>query len=172
MGITRPKNKTEDVGTKKFVVGCFLDYKMIDSKTVVSKVQEPQVILYEIHVEGMMMNETFQVAAIIEKMPHSWKDFKNYLKHKRNEMIIEDVIIRIRIKEDNRGYEKKWAHNPGEAKASFMEHGQSSKFKKVNNKGEGGKLGPKGGISKKQKFQGKYFNYGKQGHKSYDCRLP
>ena len=30
------KYKTEDVGAKKFVVGRFLDYKMVDSKTVVS----------------------------------------------------------------------------------------------------------------------------------------
>ena len=53
-----------------------------------------------------------------------------------------------------------------------MEHGQSSKFKKANNKGKDSKLGPKGGISKKQKFQGKCFNCGKQSHKSLDCRLP
>ena len=119
-----------------------------------------------------MLSETFRFVAIIKKLPPSWKDFKNYLKHKRNEMSIEDLIIRILIEEDNRGFEKKWAHNPSEAKASFIEHDQSSKFKKVNNKGEGDKLGPKGGISKKQKFQGKCFNFGKQGHKSSDCRLP
>ena len=52
-----------------------------------------------------------------------------------------------------------------------MEHGQSSK-KKQHNKGKGSKLGPKGGVSKKKKFQGKCFNYEKQGHKSSDCRLP
>ncbi|RVX20814.1 hypothetical protein CK203_002413 [Vitis vinifera] len=81
------KYKTEDVGAKKFVVGRFLDYKMV-------------------------------------------------------------------------------------AKANFVEHGQSSKAKTNNNKGKGSKLGPKGGISKKPKFQGKCFNCGKQGHKSVDCRLP
>ena len=32
-------------------------------------------------------------------------------------------------------------------------------------------MGPREGVSKKQKFQGKCFNYGKQGHKSSDCRL-
>ena len=32
------KYKTEDVGAKKFVVGQFLDYKMVDFKIVVSKV--------------------------------------------------------------------------------------------------------------------------------------
>ena len=53
-----------------------------------------------------------------------------------------------------------------------MEHCQGSKFKKANNKGKGSKLGPKGGISKKQKFQGKCFNCEKQVHKFLDCRLP
>ena len=53
------KYKTEDVGTKKFVVGWFLDYKMVDSKTVVSQVQEIQVILHEIHSEGMIMSDAF-----------------------------------------------------------------------------------------------------------------
>ena len=103
----------------------------------------------------MMLSDTFQVTTIIEKLPPNWKDFKNYLKHKRKEMSIEDLIIRLRIEEDNRGSEKKEAHNPSEAKANFMEHGQCSKFKKANNKRKGTKLGPKGGVSKKQKFQGK-----------------
>ena len=70
-----------------------------------------------------MLSETFQVTAIIEKLHPIWKDFKNYLKHKRKEMSIEDLIIRLHIEEDNRGSEKKWAHNLGEAKANFVEHG-------------------------------------------------
>ena len=48
---------------------CFLDYKMVDSKTVVSQVQELQVILHEIHAEEMMLSKTFQVAATIVKLP-------------------------------------------------------------------------------------------------------
>ena len=97
------KYKTKDVEAKKFIVDRFLDYKMVDSKTVVRQVQELQVILHEIHAEGMILSETFQVAAIIKKLPLSWKDFKNYLKHKRKEMSVEDLIIRLLIGEDNRG---------------------------------------------------------------------
>ena len=67
-------------------------------------------------------------------------------------MSIKDLIIRLHIEEDNRGFEKKGAHNPCEDKVNFLEHGQSSKLKKANNKGKGSKLGPKGGISTKQKF--------------------
>ena len=89
------KYKTEDAGLKKFVVGKFLDYKMLDSKTVISQVQDLQVILHEIHAEGMSLSESFQVTAIIEKLPPLWKEFKNYLKHKRKEMRLEDLIVRL-----------------------------------------------------------------------------
>ena len=87
-------------------------------------------------------------------------------------MSIKYLIIRLHIEEDDRGSKNKGAHNPGKAKANFMEHDQCSKFKKANNKGKCSKLGPKGGISKKQKFEGKCFNYRKEDHKSSDCRLP
>src|SRR5262245_22660721 len=77
------KYKTEDAGHKKFVVSKFLDYKMTDLKIVMEQVQELQIILHDIHAERMSLSESFQVAAIIEKLPPSWSDFKNYLKHKR-----------------------------------------------------------------------------------------
>ena len=163
------KYKTEDAGAKKFVVDRFLDYKMVDSKTVVSQVQEFQLILHEIHSEGMVLSEAFQVAAIIEKLPPGWKDFKNYLKHKRKEMNVEELIVRLRIEEDNRHFEKRGSFQ-SEVKVNVVEHGQSSKFKKRTTKGV--ILGPKGGISKKQKFQGKCFNCDKMGHKAAECRLP
>ena len=63
------KYKIENDGTKKFVVGWFLGYKMVDSKTVVSQVQEIQVILHGIHSEGMIVSEAFHVVVIIEKLP-------------------------------------------------------------------------------------------------------
>lgn len=55
-----------------------------------------------------------------------------------------------------------------------MEHGQTSKNCKNKSGLSGGKMtkqGPKCGISKK-KFQGKYFNCDKVGHKSSECILP
>ena len=67
----KKKYKTEDAGLKKFVVARFLEYKMIDSKTVMSQVQELQIILHEIHAEKMVLSESFQVAEIIEKLPPS-----------------------------------------------------------------------------------------------------
>ena len=42
---------------------------------------------------------------MIEMLPPSWNDFKNYLKHKPKEMNLEDLVIRLKIEEDNRNAE-------------------------------------------------------------------
>ena len=49
------------------MVAKFLDYKMLDSKTARSQVQELQLILHDLIDEDMVVNEAFQVAAMIKK---------------------------------------------------------------------------------------------------------
>lgn len=43
------KYKNEDDRTKKFIVSKFLDYKIVDSKTMINQMQEFQVLLHNIH---------------------------------------------------------------------------------------------------------------------------
>ena len=158
------KYKTEDAGLKKFVVGKFQDYKMLDSKIVISQVQDLQVIMHDIHAEGMSLSESFQVAAIIENFPPLWKEFKNYLKHKRKEMKLEDLIVRLRIEEDNHASEKKAGKAIMESKANVVEQGQTShNNKKRKHNGNG----PKQDHTKK--FQGKCYVCNKQAHCAKDC---
>ncbi|XP_070039067.1 uncharacterized protein [Nicotiana tomentosiformis] len=139
------KYKTEDAGLKKFVAAKFLDYKMVDSK---------------IFIEGHVINEAFQVAAMIEKLPPLWKDFKNYLKHKRKEMSFEDLIVQLRIEEDNKVAEKKGRGNSTIMGANIVE---DRKRKKAYE--------PKSNPSKKQ-FNENCYNCGKARHRSADCRAP
>ncbi|KAL0298615.1 UNVERIFIED_CONTAM: hypothetical protein Sradi_6521300 [Sesamum radiatum] len=159
------KYKTEDAGLKKFIVEKFLEFKMVDSKTVMNQVQEFQMILHDLHAEGMKLSESFQVAAMIEKLPPVWKDFKNYLRHKRKEMGLEDLIVRLRIEEDNRLFEMKFEKLQIEAKANLMEqNGNTSiKRKRVDYK-------PKKGRAKM--IKGNCYNCGKPNHMAKDCRLP
>ena len=134
-------------------MGKFLDYKMLDTKTMISQVQDLQVIPHDIQVEGMSLSESFQVAAIIEKLPPLWKEFKNYLKHKRKEMRLEDLIMRLGIEEDNRASEKKAGKGFMESKANVVEQGQTShNHKKRKHNGNGPKQGPT------KKFHGKIFS--------------
>ncbi|XP_055814656.1 uncharacterized protein LOC129884372 [Solanum dulcamara] len=182
------KYKTEDAGLKKFVDAKFLDYKMVDSKIVMSQVQELQVIIHDLLVEdmikfnsfivkivecvidfklsnvGMIINGIFQVAALIKKLLHSWKHFKNYLKHKRKEMTFENMIIRLRIEEDNKAVEKKAKGN------SIIWEKILLRMVQINQK-RGRNLLDRRTIQVKKKFRGDCHNCGKIGHKAVECRV-
>ncbi|XP_039032913.1 uncharacterized protein LOC120168171 [Hibiscus syriacus] len=110
------KYKTEDAGAKKFLV------------------QEFQLVIHGILAEGMIISESFQVTTIIEKLPHAWNDFKNYLKHKRKEMIVEDLIMRLRIEEDNQCAAKRLNKtvNHNIAKANVVEVKKGLQEKKAS----------------------------------------
>ena len=54
------KYKTEDAGMKKFIVGCFLDYKLVDSIPIVKQLEDLQVIINLIHIEVMTISDPFQ----------------------------------------------------------------------------------------------------------------
>ncbi|XP_019257805.1 PREDICTED: uncharacterized protein LOC109236027 [Nicotiana attenuata] len=95
--VVTEKYKTEDAGLKKFVAAKFLDFKMVDGKSVITQVQELQ-------------------------LPPLWKDFKNYLKHKRKEMTLEDLIVRLRIEEDNKAAKKKSRGNSTIMGANIVGH--------------------------------------------------
>ncbi|GJW13118.1 retrovirus-related pol polyprotein from transposon TNT 1-94 [Tanacetum coccineum] len=86
-----------------------LDYKMVDSKNVISQVQDLQVLLHDIHAEGMTLSETFQVVAIIEKLPPRWRT--------KTSLASEDTYA------------------PDSAKANMVEHAGSSS--RSNSKGKG-----------------------------------
>ncbi|XP_075669814.1 uncharacterized protein LOC142639538 [Castanea sativa] len=97
----RKKYSIEDDGTKKYMVGRFLDCRMSDDKPIMEQVHEYQNIVLEILAEGMVIDDAFQATALIEKLPPSWKEYRNYLKHKKRDMSLEDLIVHIRIEESN-----------------------------------------------------------------------
>ncbi|GJU68016.1 hypothetical protein Tco_0607890 [Tanacetum coccineum] len=92
------------------------------------------VLLHDIHAEGLTLSETFQVDAIIEKLPPSWVEFKNYLKCMRKEISVEDLVAHLHIEEDNKLAQKN-TYTPDSAKANMVEHAGSSS--KSNFKGKG-----------------------------------
>ena len=80
---------------------------MTDDKSVEAQSHELQKIAHEITSEGINLDDQFQVAVIIDKLPPSWKDFKNQLRHKTKEFSLESLITRLRIEEEARKQELK-----------------------------------------------------------------
>ncbi|GAA0167640.1 hypothetical protein LIER_40423 [Lithospermum erythrorhizon] len=70
------KYRTQDAGVKKFIVGMFLHFKMVDDKSIDNQVQELEVMFRGIHAEGIVVSKSFQAAAIIEKLPQAGKTSK------------------------------------------------------------------------------------------------
>ncbi|GJT33759.1 hypothetical protein Tco_0924178 [Tanacetum coccineum] len=115
------KYKTEDAGTKKFMVAQFLDYKMVDSKNVISQVQDLQVLLHDIHTEGMTLSETFQVAAIIEKLPPSWLAQKDtYAPDSAKANMVEHAGSSLRSNSKGKGKDKKKNDKKGKGKSKYL----------------------------------------------------
>ncbi|GKF11919.1 hypothetical protein Tco_0049845, partial [Tanacetum coccineum] len=115
------KYKTEDASTKKFAVARFLDYKMVDSKNVITHVQDLQILIHDIHAEGM--------------------------DHKRKEMSVKDLIVCLHIEEDNKLAQKN-TYAPDSAKANMVEHDRSSSKSNSKAKGKGKKKNDKKGKGK------------------------
>ena len=101
------KYDTEEAGAKKYVVSRYLKYQMTDDRSVEMQSHELQKIAHEIISEGMVLDEQFQIAVIIDKLPLGWKDFKIFLRHKTKEFSLESLITRLRIEEAARKQDQK-----------------------------------------------------------------
>ncbi|XP_049390257.1 uncharacterized protein LOC125854718 [Solanum stenotomum] len=159
------KYKTKDACLKNFVVAKFLDYKMSDNKTVGSQMQELQLIFHDLNAKDMVVNKAFQVAEIIKKLPPSWNDFKNYLKYKRKEMKLENLVIRLRIEEDNKTAEKKFRKSSIIIGVNIVQEAPTKGKKRKKSNGQKSEQA-------KKKFKGNCYNCGKAGYKSSDYRAP
>ena len=120
----------------------------------------------------MVLPEIFQVATIMEKLSPVWRDFKNYLKHKRKELKLEDLIVRLQIEEDNCKFEKRSNKNSYESKANMIE---DSKEKASTSKGLKKKKTAQGYKDKDQEGKNKRFKRtcyicNKEGYKANECR--
>ncbi|GJT43798.1 hypothetical protein Tco_0952513 [Tanacetum coccineum] len=194
------KYKTQVACSKKFVIGKLLNFKMNDAKPIVKQVEELQIIVHEMEVEGISINSNFLLGSIIEKLPQSWKFFKLYLKHLTDDMSFEQLVLKIRVEEDSKMNEKADANsiepNPNmDGKKDYTQQ-KNNNFKKVYHYYVCGKLGHKvkncrhkkeygggnsGGNSNQANHveslkeyagvtESYYYVCGKLGHKVKNCR--
>ncbi|CAM8972633.1 unnamed protein product [Rhodiola kirilowii] len=96
------KYMREDASSKKFLVSNFNSYKMVDSRPVPEQFNELSRILGQIAQYNMKINDSIAVSSIIDKLPPLWKDFKHKLKHKKEEMSLEELDGELQVEESIR----------------------------------------------------------------------
>ncbi|GJU56145.1 hypothetical protein Tco_1229859 [Tanacetum coccineum] len=71
------KYMVKDASSKKFLVSDFTNYKMTDLRPVMEQYNELLGILGRFKKHKINMDVSIQVSCIIDKLPHTWKDFKH-----------------------------------------------------------------------------------------------
>ncbi|XP_010546470.1 PREDICTED: uncharacterized protein LOC104818550 [Tarenaya hassleriana] len=96
------KYVSDDASSKRFLVSSFNSYKMVDSRSVMEQFHELQRILSQFTQHKLKMDEAIKVSSIVDKLPPNWKDVKRSLKHRKEDMTLEQLGTHLRIEEDLR----------------------------------------------------------------------
>ena len=83
------KYKTEKIGTNKFIIQKYFDYKMLDNVSVLDQVHELQILVNKLRDLSINIPESFQVGAIIAKLPPNWNNFRKKLLHMSKDLTLE-----------------------------------------------------------------------------------
>ncbi|KAI9185518.1 hypothetical protein LWI28_008088 [Acer negundo] len=163
------KYSTEDVGLEKYHMGKYLDFKMIEGKSIIDQTHELQHLVLELNQAGIPIHEKFVVAAIIEKLSNSWKIFGLYLKQKRETISLDDFLVSLQKEEKTRERDiiLKPPSSDFQAKANVV-LGQKPKFKKKDFQKKSNNLGPNQKI-KKDKSKVECYVCHKNGHYAREC---
>ncbi|GJS49547.1 zinc finger, CCHC-type containing protein [Tanacetum coccineum] len=166
----KSKYMAEDSSSKKSLVSNFNNYKMVDSRPVMEQYNELLRILGQYIQHGLKIDESISVSSIIDKLPHSLKDFKHTLKHGKDDLSLVPLGSHLRIEESLRAQDS----DKGKGKeVDGPSMNMAVEGKNKNNKQNKGKKrdfkehGSGSGFNKKPKLG--CWKCGKTGHFKRDC---
>jgi hypothetical protein len=95
-----------DADGELYVMEQFLDYRMVENRSVVEQAHEVQALAKELgnysKEAPCVLPNKFVTGAIIAMLSHSWRDFATSLKHKRKEFTFDDLIATLDVEEKAR----------------------------------------------------------------------
>ncbi|KAJ6338332.1 hypothetical protein OIU76_007912 [Salix suchowensis] len=95
----------EEFGTRRSQVKKYIEFQMVDEKSIVDQLQELNGIADAIVAAGMFIDENFHVSTVISKLPPSWKDFCMKLMHEEY-LPFWILMDRVRVEEESRNQDK------------------------------------------------------------------
>ncbi|KAK7287237.1 hypothetical protein RIF29_00393 [Crotalaria pallida] len=163
------KYTAEDAGKQKFVIGNYYKWEMLEEKDIKQQINEYHKLLEDLKGENITLPEAFVAGLLIEKLPESWKDYKQQLKHKHKQLSLADLITHIIIEDTNRKELKVARAKAMGAKANLVQN----KKRYAHNKDSGHSTfvpTVASNPSFKKKGKGHCFVCGKSGHYASVCR--
>ena len=91
-----------DAGSELYIMESFHDYKMVNNRSVVEQAHEIQCIVKELELLKCVLPDKFVAGCMIAKLPPSWRNFATTLKHKRQEISVENLIASLDVEEKAR----------------------------------------------------------------------
>src|SRR5262245_15200813 len=79
---------------------------MTKDKDIKKQINEYHKLLKELRVKNITLQDEFVAGMLIEKLPESWKDYKQQLNHKYKQLTLSDLITHIIIEDTNRKQHK------------------------------------------------------------------
>ncbi|KAK1698320.1 hypothetical protein QYE76_015017 [Lolium multiflorum] len=153
-----------------YIMESFHDIRMVNNRSVVEQAHEIRCIAKELELLKCALPDKFVAGCIIAKLPPSWRNFATTLKHKRQEISVENLIASLDVEEKARAKDttekgegqssanmvqkKPYSKNKGNNKPSFNKPMKTTTFKKK-------KMINKADLS--------CFTCGETGHFSKDC---
>nr|GEV49528.1 zinc finger, CCHC-type [Tanacetum cinerariifolium] len=140
------------------------------AKLVLEQYNELLEILGRFTQHKMKMDEAIKVSCVIDKLPHSWKDFKHTLKYLKEELTLVELGNHLRIEESLmvQDSDKPKGNNvSGPSGVNMVEHNNSSRYNE--NKGKC-KHHDNTRVDPNKKAKPTCWKCGKTGHIKRDCK--
>ncbi|XP_017416694.2 uncharacterized protein LOC108327509 [Vigna angularis] len=127
------KYTTEDVVRQRFVIGNYYRWEMIEDKDIKTQINEYHKLLEDIKAENILLPDEFVSELLIEKLPPSWTDYKQQLKHRHKQMSLPELITHIIIEDTNRKESATTRAKALSAKANMVEVKPAPKRRRARN---------------------------------------
>jgi len=163
----------EDIIRQRFIISSYYRWEMIEGKDIKIQINEYHKLIEDIKTESITLPDEFVSELLIEKLPQSWTDYKQQLKHKHKQMSLPDLITHIIIEDTNRkecdvAKAKTLSTKANVVEDKLVPKRHEKKFdhkKKYNNK-----FSRPYGTNLTFKKKGNCFICGKPGHHTPQCR--
>jgi hypothetical protein len=104
---------------------------MTNDLPLIQQAHEIQCIAKELELLKCALPDKFVAVCIIAKLPPSWRNFATALKHKRQEISVENLIASLDVEEKSRA-KHTTKKGEGHATANFVQKGKPSGKNKGN----------------------------------------